>query len=183
MRISLKSSLGLTAALTMATLLASSALLFWQRRDTTVYAKQFSEERFRQVKPGMEIQEVYALLGQPLSFRPENSSERWCYGEAEAHRKGNVYVVENFLSVPHCILFDENGMVDGVTGDKLSRLTKGMTQQEVLGLLGQPSSRQPAISMTLHYTLPGGDGLFRWRTVAVDSHKRVNKIIIDEFYD
>lgn len=183
MRLGLRSTLGLIAALAATTVAVVGAMLLWQSRDTTIYSKRFSEEHFHQVKPGMELQEVYVLLGQPLGFRPEDSPERWCYGEGEMHRRGGGYVVENFLSPPNCVLFDETGAVLSVTGNKVARVAKGMTAQEVLRFLGQPGRRKPASAVTLHYTAPGGEGLFRGRIIAVDAHNRVSDVISYQFYD
>lgn len=174
---------GFIATLAAVAVTMVAALLMWQSRDTTVYSGRFSEEIFRKVRPGMNLQEVYSLLGQPLGVRPENSPERWCYCDAEVLRKDGGLVVENFLSPSPCVLFDEKGKVLRVNGAKVAPVTKGMTAKEVLRLLGQPKSRKPASVMTLHYTAPGGEGLFRARIVAVDSHNRVSDVISYQFYD
>lgn len=183
MQLGSRSILVLIASLTVGALVAMSAMLLWQNRDTTVYSDRFSEELFRQLKPGMELQEVYALLGQPLGFRPENSPERWCYGSVEAPRRGQRFTFEQSLAPPRCVLFDEAGAVIRTTGAKTVNVRKGMAAKEVLQLLGQPDRRKPASIMTLHYTAPGGEGLFRGRIVAIDVRNRVSDVISYEFYD
>lgn len=183
MKLGPRSILGLIATLTAGAVVAIGAMLLWQSRDTTLYSDRFNEELFRQLKPGMELQEVYALLGQPLGFRPENSPERWCYGNAEILREGQRFIVEDFLSPPQCVLFDETGTVLGTTGAKMARISKGMSAKEVLRVLGQPDRRKPASVMTLHYTTPGGEGLFRGRIVAIDARNRISDVISYEFYD
>jgi len=173
---------GFIATLAAGAVTMIGALLMWQSRDTTIYSDRYREEIFRKVRPGMKLQEVYSLLGQPLGIRPEDSPERWCYSEVEVLRKDEGFVVENFLSPSQCVLFDEKGKVLRVTGARTA-VTKGMTTKEVLHLLGQPKNRKPASVMTLHYTAPGGEGLFRGRIVAVDSQNRVSDVISYQFYD
>ncbi len=178
-----KSALRLISVLAVAAAVLTAAALLRNSRDTTVYASGFREEVFQQLKPGMEVEEVYSLLGQPLAVRKENSPERWCYGEAGVVRKGGAVVVENFLSPARCVLFNEAGEVLEVTGEGLAAIQQGMAHGEVLELLGEPHRRSPGAAMTLHYTTPGGEGLFRCRSVAVDSRSRVSDVISYQFYD
>lgn len=173
----------LLSSLILAVLLALSFGIWWSVSDTTVYATGFSEEAFQQLRPGMEIGEVYALLGQPLATREEDSPERWCYGEAPMLREGSTYVVANAFSSPPCVLFNEAGLVIASTGGGLEAIQRGMTAGEVLELVGEPVRSAPAAALTLHYSQPGGEGLFRGRIVAFDADRRVSDVISYQFSD
>ena len=59
----------------------------------------------------------------------------------------------------------------------------GMTADQVLEILGEPSRRDGPVAMTLHYSSPGGDGEFRARIVAIDPQDRVCDIIAYQFFD
>lgn len=183
MRFRVRFTLGFIAALTTISVVALGAALFWNSRDTTAYSAQFSEERFDLVKPGMELRQVYALLGQPLGFRLEDSPERWCYGEEGVRKRSKGFAVEYSLAPPNCVLFDEKKTVIRVTGNKLTSITMGMSARDVLRLIGVPDRRKPGSAMTLHYTVPSGEGLFRARIVAVDKDHHVSNVIKYEFYD
>jgi outer membrane protein assembly factor BamE (lipoprotein component of BamABCDE complex) len=183
MKTPLKWVLRILAVAAFAAVALTAAALWWSSRDTTVYASGFKEEAFQELKPGMDIAEVYSLLGEPLAVRQENSPERWCYGEAPMVRKGSTFVFENFFRGARCVSFDEAGVVLKVTGEGMAAIQEGMTAQEILKLLGEPDGRAPAAARTLHYTTPGGEGLFRARIVAVDTDNRVSKAISYQFYD
>jgi hypothetical protein len=160
------------------------ALSFWWGfRDTTDYADGFTEDAFRQLEPGMRIEDVYALLGPPLASRPEDSRERWCYDEHRLPQSDDAHVLGDALNSLNCAVFDETKLVLKVTGDELGSIRKGMTEEEVLELLGEPRRRVPAASLTLHYTRPGGAGLFRARIVAVSRDRHVSDVISYRFYD
>jgi outer membrane protein assembly factor BamE (lipoprotein component of BamABCDE complex) len=183
MKASLKWTLRILAVAAFAAVALTAAALWWSSRDTTVYAPGFNEEAFQRLKPGMELAEVYSLLGEPLAVRQEDSPERWCYGEAPMVRKGSTFVVQSFFRTPRCVSFSEAGVVLTVSGEGMAAIQEGMTAEEVLQLLGEPDRRGPAASRTLHYTSPGGEGLFRARIVAVDTSNRVSKVISYQFYD
>lgn len=157
--------------------------LCWYNRDTTNYAAGFTQESFQKLKPGMGLNEVYSLLGRPLAERQEASPAQWCFGESTMIRKGSAYVLENFLSAPRCVAFDETGVVLKATGSEMADIRPGMTAEQILVLLGEPDRRSPAAAITLHYTTPGGEGLFRGRIVAVDAKNRVSDVISYEFHD
>ena len=60
---------------------------WWLTRDTTIYAPSYSERRFSQLEVGMELEDVYSLLGEPLAIRRGVRPETWCYdGPALAGR-------------------------------------------------------------------------------------------------
>jgi outer membrane protein assembly factor BamE (lipoprotein component of BamABCDE complex) len=50
----------------------------WPSIDT-VYAESYSEEAFRNVRVGMTMTEVQALLGEPLRRYSSNGTTRWIY--------------------------------------------------------------------------------------------------------
>jgi outer membrane protein assembly factor BamE (lipoprotein component of BamABCDE complex) len=163
----------------------AAAAIFWTGRDTTIYAAGFTEEAFGRLRLGMEVEEVYSLLGEPLAMRQEDSRPKWCYGEVGsadgAGRKPLVF--RGFLAEPRCVVFDNDSTVARVTGDGMTVIKQGMTETDVLTHLGEPQRRNAAVSVTLHYTEPGGEGLFRGRIVAIDDSKRVADIFSYQFYD
>lgn len=172
------------AVLGAGALLAASLLLWWQARDTTVYASDYSQQSFNQLRPGMALDEVYSILGKPLAVRREPVPERWCYDEAAMVRgDGGEFVVGDFLRAPPCVLFDRERRVLDITGAGMAQVALGMTADEVLELLGEPARRSLASVMTLHYTAPGGEGLFRARIVAVNAAGTVSDVISYQFYD
>jgi outer membrane protein assembly factor BamE (lipoprotein component of BamABCDE complex) len=170
-------ALGLLAVATIA------LAMWWGARDTTVYATGFNEKTFERVESGMSVDQVYELLGPPLETRRETVPERWCYGEPPLEVDGSAHIVRNFFQKPPCVLFDQAGFVIEVRGDGIEGIRSGMSTHEVLDLLGEPRHRAPAVAQTLHYTRPGGNGLFRGRIVAVDASGRVSDVIRYHFYD
>jgi len=178
-----KWTLRILAMVALAVVIVVAAALWWSSRDTTIYASGFTDVAFEKIQLGMAVEDVYSLLGRPLGSREEDSLERWCYGEAPIVRKGTAYVVEDLFRTPRCVSFTEAGVVHRVTGDGMAAVDKGMTAVEVLQLLGEPDRRAPAAARTLHYSEPGGDGLFRARIVAVDASNRVSDVISYQFYD
>ena len=156
---------------------------WWGARDTTIYATGFSEEMFERVESGMDVDQVYKLLGPPLETRGETVPERWCYGEPPLEVDGSTHVFRSFFQRSPCVLFDQAGSVIEVRGDGIEEVRLGMSTQEVFDLLGEPRRRASAVARTLHYTRPGGNGLFRGRIVAVDASDRVSDVIRYHFYD
>jgi outer membrane protein assembly factor BamE (lipoprotein component of BamABCDE complex) len=183
MKVTLKWALRILTVSAVAAVALTAAALWWSNRDTTIYASGFTEAAFRQLKPGIGLEDVYSLVGQPLATRQENSPERWCYGEPTMVRDGSTYVFQDFFGTPRCVFLSEAGVVLRATGDRMEEIHEGMTTDEVLERLGKPDRRSPAAAKTLHYTEPGGDGLFRARIVAVDARNRVSNVVSYQFYD
>jgi len=163
--------------------LAVGVGIWWSGRDTTVYADGFDEEAFRQLEPGMEIGEVHGLLGEPLATRQEDGRAKWCYGEEPMSRRGSTYVVNHVFRPSRCVLFDGAGKVVDTTGDDMGSVRPGMTGEEVLAALGEPSYQAAATDQTLHYSKPGGEGLFRARIVGLDENRRVSEVVSYQFFD
>lgn len=173
----------LGVGLVLFVLFAAMGLLYWSARDTTLYAAGFSEEAFGRVTVGASVATVYSLVGEPLLVRPEWSPTRWCYEGSPASRgPGGEHVVANIFTPPACVLFDERNLVSGVTGNP-GVVAPGLTTEAVRALLGEPSEVYPAVAKTLHYTAPGGDGLFRARVVALSEDDHVAEIVTYQFYD
>jgi outer membrane protein assembly factor BamE (lipoprotein component of BamABCDE complex) len=156
---------------------------WWSGRDTTIYAKGFDEDAFRQVKPGMEIDQVHRLIGEPLAARQENGKAKWCYGKESMEQLGSTTVVNHLFCASRCVLLDETGKVVDTTGDDMEGVRSGMTSEEVLAALGEPSYRAAPTDQTLHYSKPGGEGLFRARIVGLGQDHRVSEVISYEFFD
>lgn len=183
MRTALRWLLGGLVAFVVLALLTLGFGIWWNSRDTTLYASGFSEDAFQRLEPGMSIDRVYALLGQPLSTRQEDIPEEWCYGESPLSVRGSAFVVQEVFRESRCVQFNEAGQVIAVTGDGMDAIQHKMTAQEVLGLLGEPTRRGSTVVQTLHYTQSGGEGLFRGRIVALNGSGRVSDVISYQFYD
>lgn len=169
----------------LVTLTGVGLFFAWQARDTTKYSEGFKQERFQKLAIGMKKEEVYALMGAPLGVREERELAEWCYDEKPMLERSPLgqYVLANAFAPSPCVRFDSAGRVVEKTGEGLAAAAIGMTETQVLGLLGEPKRRSAAREMTLHYTEPGGDGKFRARIVALDSDNRVSDVISYEFYD
>ncbi len=171
------------AVLTAGAAAAMAGTLWWNHRDTTIYAGGFSEEAFAQLRTGMGLGELQSLLGEPLASRPENSPASWCYGKEAVVRSGRTVVIEDILRAPRCVFFDSAKLVLRTSGEGMSAIQPGMTAAQVVTLLGEPSRRASPAFTTLHYTEPGGEGLFRARIVALDVDGRISDVISYEFHD
>lgn len=156
--------------------------IWWSGRDTTIYAAGFDEEAFRHLKPGMSVEEVHELLGEPLATRQENGKASWCYGEEPMSRRGSTYVVNHYFRPSRCVFFDQARVFD-TTGDEMDSVVSGMTREEVLTVMGEPSYRAVATNQTLHYSKPGGEGRFRARIVGLDQEHRVSEVVSYRFFD
>lgn len=73
--------------------------------------------------------------------------------------------------------------VVGTTGDDMDAVAPGMTDEEVLAAMGEPTYRAAATAQTLHYSKPGGEGLFRARIVRLDQDHRVSEVVSYRFFD
>lgn len=159
---------------------------WWLTRDTTIYAPSYSDRGFSQLEVGMELEDVYSLLGEPLAVRHGVRPETWCYdGPAvvQTGAFGSEFTVSGFFERSSCVEFDSQHRVSAFSGKRMKSLQTGMTQAEVTGVLGEPLDRYPAAVMTLHYSRPGGENLFRARIVKIDATNRVSDIVTYEFYD
>jgi len=160
--------------------------LWWLTRDTTIYAPSYSERRFSQVEVGMELEDVYSLLGEPLAVRRGVRPETWCYDEpavVQTGAFGNEYTVSGLFERSPCVEFDSQHRVSAVSGRGMEDIGAGMTQAEVTAVLGEPLETYPPAVMTLHYSRPGGENLFRARIVKIDATNRVSDIVTYQFYD
>jgi outer membrane protein assembly factor BamE (lipoprotein component of BamABCDE complex) len=156
----------------IALLLVASTLL-WTVRDTTIYAKGFSDEAFRKVRVGSHLSEVVALLGPPLAEREENTPLSWCYQGEEAPR-GNSEV---------CISFEPTLTVSRVTGEGRSGVVVGQHAKDVQRLLGEPTVKHGASVRTLFYSKPGQGGVFFARYITLDRDDRVARVVTYSFHD
>lgn len=157
--------------------------IWWSGRDTTQYSSGFEEEAFQRLEPGMPVAEVYALLGRPLATRREGGVQRWCYSPADMRQRDSSDTRAANSILDSCVRFDKAGLAIDVSGEHLDRIRPGMTTDDVLALLGEPARRIPPAHETLHYSQPGGEGLFRARIVALDEHRRISEVISYQFYD
>ena len=98
-------------------------------------------------------------------------------------RRGSTYTVNHLFRPPRCVLFDQAGRVVGTTGEDMDLIYPGMTNEEVLEVMGEPTYQVTATDRTLHYSRPGGDGLFRARIVGLDADRHVSEVISYQFFD
>lgn len=131
---------------------------FWTGgfQEDTVYARGYSDRGFRKVRHGMRREDVSELLGPPLG-------EVWSYAPEGASRA--------------VVTFDE-GHVDEVIsgGGKLDTVTKGMSREEVLRLVGRP------IEESLVYSRSAHDQSYRVRVVMLKRgrvRERVSEFYVD----
>jgi len=165
----------------LALLVAVSRL--WLNRDTSTYAAGFTEAGFSQVREGMSLSEVQSLLGEPLSLDRDPARETWFYSEDQpAQEKKGVWVFRLFGSLGR-VEFDHQGHVVSFSGDGTEQLRSGLSREQVLRLLGPPSSKQPARSKILHYSSPGNAGIYRARALELDGNDRVSRIIRYTIHD
>ena len=159
---------------------------WWLTRDTTIYAPSYSEHRFAQLELGMELEDVYSLLGEPLAVRRGVRPETWCYdGPAvvQTGALGREFTVSGFFERRACVEFDSQKRVSAVSGKGMESIRTGVTQADVTAVLGEPLETYPAAVMTLHYSRPGGENLFRARIVKIDATNLVSDIVTYELYD
>lgn len=184
MNIALKRMFGVSIAIIAVTLiLICTEIFWWSWRDTTVYTDRFEEAKFQMLKPGMKLSEVYDLLGKPIAVRQENLPERLCYEENSIVYTDTAFVIRNMFHMPRCVWVSSAGLVLKVTGTGMAAIKEGMQVAEVFRILGEPQEQFPESAITLHYTTPGGEGLFRGRIVSVDQNNQVSQVVSYEFYD
>lgn len=63
MNVFLQWALRILIVVTVAAVALTAAALWWGSRDATIYASGFTDEAFERVEPGMELADVYSLLG------------------------------------------------------------------------------------------------------------------------
>jgi len=80
--------------------------LVWSIDEDTVWAKNFSEDKFSRVKVGMSVKDVLGLLGDPLHRDIECINNCfWCY---TWHARGNADFDQRWL------VFNKNQKVEEI---------------------------------------------------------------------
>jgi outer membrane protein assembly factor BamE (lipoprotein component of BamABCDE complex) len=165
-------------AISVSLLIAAAAWSwYWLYRDTTIYAPGYTEEKFSQVEIGMNSEEVYALLGPPLSIDSRAVLEMWLYDDSAAKLDAGTAVGSTNVVVA----FDASGRV--VDSDFFYKIGPGMTKDQVRKLLGEPLQITPARSVVLSYSRPGGEVVFRARVIELSAAGRVSRIVQYQFHD
>lgn len=174
--------------LTVAVALVSFGVLWavswlWFNRDTSTYAEDFTEGGFSQIEEGMPFEEVHALLGDPLIMKIDPAPETWYYSQKQPGRQdGGVWVFRLSGSLDR-VEFDEQGRVIDFSGQGTEQLSAGLSKEQVLELLGSPSSMQPARTKLLYYSSPGDAGVYKARGLELDENDRVSRIIRYTLHD
>ena len=177
----------LKLALTLLTLSVSVMLFYaWYNRDTTLYAKGYSDSAFGAITIGMSEARVYEILNQPLYAQEHNHPETWYY--TDGVRK--VTWRELFTGADRSlkegieyITFSKQGLVDRVQGGSLSEIQPGMTRAQTIDLLGKPLKETPRTAKVLHYSSPSDTGVYHAKVVSIDDDGLVSGVTTYEIHD
>lgn len=162
---------GVLVGLALMLCLLAAFSWFFLYRDASLYAPGFSESAFSQVRIGMSAQDVYSLLGEPLSISYESFPETWLY-DRELH-KASPDAFEPYDRVE----FDANGVVATCFVEHHKRCRAGMSRQEVVAALGEPSKLVRASAKALYYSSPGSYGVHRARILEMNKSDRVVNVV------
>jgi hypothetical protein len=174
--------------------IALGAITVASLRTHTRYAPGFTEAAFEKVAAGATAEDVIAVLGEPLSRRPERSPERWCYGdravaEVEERKSWFLWSTHHFKLPmgPPCLVFDESGTVREVVRDREDRFRAlaGKPKPDVLQAVGEPKYKDPAATSTVLYysALDGDDGSYEVRSVVLDDQGRMIEKVAYTLWD
>jgi outer membrane protein assembly factor BamE (lipoprotein component of BamABCDE complex) len=152
---------------------------YWLYRDTTIYAAGFTEQKFSQLKEGMTDEEVFTLLGPPLSTESRVIEEVLIYNGASAEN-GRAAKVK---PVTAKIVLGSDGRVSEIAYDSTGGARPGMSKGEILEVLGAPTRIERSSATSLSYSRPGGEVIFRGRVIEIGPDGRVHRLIRYEFHD
>ncbi len=145
-------------------------------QDKTIYSKGYSEEEFRAIRPGAKEVEVYRRLGPPLARVEVAVPETWHY--AAKNGAGNF----NLTGSGTKIEFNLRSRVSKIIGEGGS-LKAGMSQAEVLRVLGDPQMTRPACDVILYYSQSGGSGSHEVRIIELSANGRVVRLVAQKDHD
>ncbi len=156
--------------------------------EETKFMNGYSEQKFRQLKQGMSPEEVRALMGAPWATTTQSWSEVWSYFPRESQssaiqgRDGSVSY--NLFGKASNLRFAESGIVAAHSGDYLEGDFKGLTKQQVVARIGEPTRRElKQFEIIYHYTKPGKSGTYKKREVHFDSSSKVISTVTAVYYD
>ncbi len=164
------------------------ALVVTFRYDDTVYSGGFSEEVFNRVNIEMTVEEVLAMLGDPLAIAHSRPAEWWYYGTENTTimPDGGIKVPLRGTSLEYYLIeFDMHGKVRTVHGGsspndlaKMGDRVKGLSSGEVIRILGFPSHVRVSKSVQfLEYSKPGPSGSYAVRRIGLDESSKVCEIL------
>jgi hypothetical protein len=175
------------AAVSFVFLIGCDKILFGEH---TEYAAGYSEGKFRQIKQGMAMREIIALLGPPLSQSTQEWSEVWLYRppgtQPTVTRKGGVTTFSNMFGKVTHLRFTPTGTVADMSGDYLSENLVDLTKEQVRAKVGNPDDRIVRDFQIIYdYTAPGkrGTGTYKRREVGFDASNNVSSVVATTHYD
>lgn len=155
----------------------------WANRDTSIYAAGYTESGFSKIREGMAFAEVQRLVGAPLSVAANAAPEVWFYEQPGAAEKSSETTACAPSGSEGEVEFDSQATVARFSGKCAERLSLGLTKEDVVHLLGEPSRNRPALAKTLWYTALGNAGTSRVRVIELDDADRVSRIIAYTTHD
>jgi len=175
---------------------SASMLLFLTECDQILHGEQttfsngYSGRKFKQIKQGMTVEEVVSLMGTPLTQTTQQWLEVWSYWPPESQSNGSRTKDGSFtyslFGKATNLRFTESGSVAAASGDYLEGDFVGLTKQQVLGRIGEPSRRElRQFEVIYHYTAPGksSSGTYKRREVHFDATNRVSSVVAAMHYD
>ena len=156
--------------------------------EQTRFAPGYSESKFKLVSQGMPRSDVVGLIGEPLQISTQKWSEAWSYSPAASKPDGTPSAggvrTYNLFGKFTRLNFTEGGVVESTAGDYLQGDFKGLTKQQVLARIGEPTERVlTEYGVICHYTLPGKSGTYKAREVYLDASNRVSSAVAEMCYD
>lgn len=173
---------------------------FWLlTRFQTRFAEGFSEERFFQLRPGQTVDDVIAILGNPISCLEERrgGGEIWEYasarGESAVLREKRERIFKRMgQNTPHyrfslAVFFDGEGRVMATPDIEPFRwIQVGSSRADVEALAGPPRSilREPDHVTVCSYSGPQHpDANYEWWHVVFDERGRLISVNLELIVD
>jgi hypothetical protein len=158
-------------------------------QDTSYYAPDYTEAKFRSIREGMLEAEVIRVLGDPLKVEKATEYIEWIYGPSHLRisDNGGLYVNSSDPLNYTIVMADGTGKITHITGNYLKyngQRLAGRTLAEMEAQFGKPLRviRQPS-QKYLIYSGTEVDGSYHIRNVGIDAAGRVNSIVARFYQD
>jgi|GEM_PF-6372053 hypothetical protein len=138
----------------------------------TVYSADYREDAFCEVSQGWSEMDVHRTLGEPIAIETLAFENSWTY--CSISPKTDSHELTYSLGPSTRIKFDPNGVAVQVTGDLLTDVSAGMTQESIEAKWGQANSiLVQHAGYRYRYSRPGPSGTYKVRAVILDENKTV----------